>query len=71
MLPPIFKNNIFSLYLNQGSGFFVGTLGGDDSEDFLEVNLTYGREIEWIITASRATILHLLNCKIAKEPGSL
>lgn len=45
------KENLFSLYVNSGSGFMVGALFGDDSEDYLAGSLTYGRELElldWI-----------------------
>ena len=40
------RKNIFSLYVNRGSGFFVGDWTSDDSEDYLEISLTYGREIK-------------------------
>ena len=50
--------NIFSLYVNSGSGFMVGTLFGDDSEDYLAGSLTYGREVglNWIKLEGHAGI---------------
>lgn len=67
------RKNLFSLYVNQGSGFFVGTFGSDDSEDFLEVNLTYGREIEllsWIKLEGHAGI-GFFNHQVRSERESI
>ena len=52
------RENLFSLHVNSGSGFMVGTFFGDDSEDYLAGSLTYGREVklDWIKLEGHAGI---------------